>query len=164
MQLHLDLSAPEVLVEGPDSVEYPEFVEITVSSSKPIADRVYVFTDAGLRDMRLGYEHLDAQTDRVLIPSLRLADGVGTFRATVVDAVGNVGSAEHLVLAVTPIPYEARWEQLAVYEVEVGHQVLYEALTVTRGVLEGTVVTCPVFTTSTASRSVLGVTATMEVV
>jgi hypothetical protein len=162
MQLHLDLTSPEVRIDGPDDVEYPEYVEIFVVSSKPIADRVYVFTDAGLRDMRLGYEHLDGQTDRVLIPSLRLADGLGTFRATVVDAVGNVGSAEHSLMAVTPIPYEARWEQLAAYEVEVGHQVLYESLAVTRGVLEGTVVQCPAFEASTASRTVFGVTSTME--
>jgi hypothetical protein len=162
MQLHLDLTSPEIRVDGPDSVEYPDYVEIIVESSKPIADRVYVFTDAGLRDMRLGYEHLDACTDRVSIPSLRLADGVGTFRATVVDAVGNVGSAEHSLLATTPIPYEARWQQLAVFEVQVGHQVLYDALAVTTGVLEDTVVQCPVFETATVSRSVFGITATME--
>lgn len=97
---------PHVTISSETRFEYPENLDFYIYFDRPIASRVYVFLDASGEIFRLGHAPVSTRCDRVIMPSIEVANGTGTFIAVLSDAVGNRTRVESRVEVVAPQPFD----------------------------------------------------------
>lgn len=121
----VDRTPPRVTITSVERAEWPDAVDFVVSSDKPITGRSYVFVDEAHQTFRLGYEALDENTDRIVVPTLGLAQGRGLFFLTIADDVGNECRMQQQVAVVSPAPFDTAIGMQRIYMAVTKHQPVY---------------------------------------
>lgn len=123
--VEFDHEAPKIVVTSVERAEWPDDLDFIVTSNKIIASRMYSFVDDAGVTYRLGYESLDGYSDRVVCPSVQLAQGRGVFFVTIRDEIGNEARCQHQVAIVAPLPFDIVVQMQQIYMVVDEHQPIF---------------------------------------